>query len=86
MVTSTQPVGPGHHRNELGLRLRAVSFRPRATDSPHLNREQHPTNRSTCGDKNVPKDAHAELVSCVTFLHGGGAKLEVMTLFRQSRR
>ena len=86
MVTSTQPVGPSHHRNELGLRLSAVSFRPRVTDSPHQNREQHPTNRSTCGDKNVPKDAHAELVSCVTFLHGGGAKLEVMTLFRQSRR
>ena len=73
MVTSTQPLGPSHHRNKLGLRLdgRAASFRPGVTDSPHQNREQHPTNRSTCGDKNVPKDAHAELVSCVTFLHGG---------------
>ena len=59
-------------QNQFGLRLGAISLsRPRVTDSPHQNREQHRANRSTYAEKNVPKDAHAELVFCVTFLHGG---------------
>ena len=59
-------------QNQFGLCWATVSLsRPRVTDSPHQNREQHRANRSTYGDKNEPKDAHAELVCCVTFLQGG---------------
>jgi hypothetical protein len=66
----TRSSDPQPQRSPSPERTRATGsrsiFEPaKVTDSPHQNREQHPTNRSTCGDKNEPKDAHAELVSCV---------------------
>src|SRR5271165_2179927 len=41
------------------------------TDSPHQNREQHPTKRGTCGAENEPNDAHGELISCLPGLDAG---------------